>query len=111
MIVEDDVTSRNALRMILARAGWEVTAVATVADALISLAHIPPNAVVLDLMLPDGDGVEVLRAIRSSGADARVVIVTGMHDPARLRQVEDLKPDCILRKPIDLATLITHLRA
>ena len=109
LLVEDDTASRNALRFLLRRAGWDVEGVMTLAEAIHSVAANPPVAMVLDLMLPDGDGLEVLRRIRASGSKARVAVVSGVGDPDWLKRVEELKPDAILRKPIDVNALMRAL--
>jgi DNA-binding response OmpR family regulator len=106
LLVEDDAASRNALRYLMLRRGFEVDAVVTVAEALHSLSATAPQIIILDLMLPDGSGLEVLRAARAGGEKIKVAVVTGVNDPAQLRQVDDLKPDCILHKPLDLALLL-----
>src|SRR5207245_2246768 len=90
---------------ILRRRGFEVTTVTTVAAAI---AHIgsEPDFVLLDLMLPDGDGAHVLRQIRDANYSTRVVITTAISDPERLHDVQQLKPDAVLLKPLDLNTLL-----
>lgn len=85
-----------------------MTSVATVAEALRRLAEAP-DWVVLDLMLPDGDGVEVLRVIRAHGIATRVAITTGCGDPARLEAAVSFRPELLMKKPIEVATLLAHL--
>ena len=65
-----------------------------------------PNYVILDLMLPDGDGIEILRRVKALGNDTPVVVTTALVDTARLRAVQDLHPHRILRKPLDLVDLL-----
>jgi len=105
LIVEDDAVSASALRSILTRKGCDVLAVTTVADALPLLA-LPLDVILLDLMLPDGDGVAVLRELRRRNSTVRVVVTTALADPARLLEVRDLRPDRVLRKPIELVDLL-----
>jgi CheY-like chemotaxis protein len=71
-----------------------VTAAATLAEAMERLAD-EPDAVLLDLMLPDGSGAQVLRHIREHGLSARVAVTTGTSDEHMLREVKGLKPDAI----------------
>jgi DNA-binding response OmpR family regulator len=108
LLVEDDRSTSNALRQLLTAYGYQVLIVGTVADAI---AAIDDSlwGVILDLMLPDGDGAEVLRKIRSMGAKTRVCITTGVSSPVWLQRVQALSPDCILQKPIDLAQLLEKL--
>ena len=77
----------------------------------VGLLNGPVDAVVLDLMLPDGDGIVVLEKIRAANADCRVVVTTGMSDPERLKKVRALRPEAILMKPIDLRELVRFLEA
>ena len=102
LLVEDDWTSHDALRKLFRRKGWEVLSAMTVAGGL-ALLEARPDCVILDLMLPDGDGAAILRKVRSDHLPIRVVVTTGLSDPTRLRAVADLKPDAVLQKPIDLA--------
>ena len=72
-VVEDDEHARDLLRRGLARGGWAVREAATVADALALAAGPPPDLVLLDLLLPDGTGFDVLDAL---GDDVPVVVLT-----------------------------------
>jgi CheY-like chemotaxis protein len=56
-------------------------------------------------MLPDTNGIEVLRAIRRRELPVRVAVVTALQDPHVIRQVRELRPDVVLRKPIELSEL------
>ena len=105
LIVEDDLVSASALRSILTRKGCEVSLATTLAGALPHLAD-PPDVILLDLMLPDGNGAEVLRRLRAADSPARVVVTTAVSDPTRLREVQALRPDRVLRKPIDVVDLL-----
>src|SRR5437870_3808469 len=79
LIVEDDRAARRAIAVILASQGFAVSEAGTVAQALRALAEAsaPPQWVLLDLMLPDGCGIEVIRALRQNGIGSKVCIVTG----------------------------------
>jgi DNA-binding response OmpR family regulator len=108
LIVEDDAVSSSALRTILTRLGWQVTEVPTIGLASSFLARTF-DVVILDLMLPDGDGMVILERIRRMGGKCRVVITTGVSDPDRLKKVTANGPDLLLVKPIDLQTLMRFL--
>jgi CheY-like chemotaxis protein len=124
LIVEDNHMSASALRSIFTRKGCDVAAVGTVKDALATLADGRRDYIVLDLMLPDGDGLEILRRVQSlygdrgkggeGGASAapevpRVVVTTAVSDPEKLREVQALKPHRLLNKPIDLVDLLSAI--
>jgi CheY-like chemotaxis protein len=108
LIVEDDPTSVSALRGILTRFGRAVSHAATIHEALPMLDQ-RPAAIILDLMLPDCNGIRILEQIRQQGLDIPVVVVTGMNDAVHLDAVMQLRPEALLRKPVDLAMLLRAL--
>lgn len=87
----------------------DVTVVTTVAQGLVKLDALHPDYVVLDLMLPDGDGEQILRHIRSSAEKIRVCVTTASNDVDRLTNLQTMHPDCVLPKPIDLHKLLAQL--
>ncbi|MDQ3439730.1 MAG: response regulator [Planctomycetota bacterium] len=105
LLIEDDATSANALRVLLTMHGCEV-AVARSLERGLDLLRTNPSAIVVDLMLPDGDGIEILTRVREANLPIKVVVTTAVGDPARLAAVHRLKPECVLRKPIDLGELL-----
>ena len=104
LLVEDDRPTYNALKGILSRRGWEVIVSTTLSEAVGRL-NESFSAVILDLMLPDGEGENVLREIRERGLPCRVIITTGSNDPTRLGAITRLRPQAMLKKPIDLTAL------
>src|SRR4051794_9977496 len=86
LIVEDDNDNRDALVLLCRSIGHVCLCAASRAEALAMLVGRPPDLIVLDLMLPDGSGVEVLRVIRTHHFPARVAIVTGA-DPVDIEEV------------------------
>ncbi len=108
LIVEDDVVSGSALGAILRRRGFEIVHVTTIADGLARLAD-NPQFVILDLMLPDGDGSIILQTIRHQHLPSRVLVTTAVNDPQRLRDVREMKPELLMQKPIDLTRLLTAM--
>jgi CheY-like chemotaxis protein len=105
LLIEDDWRTHSALRKILGRLGWEVHSAMTVTGGL-ALLELRPDAVILDLMLPDGDGVAVLRKLRADQPGAKVAVTTGVEDFARLEEIRGLRPDALLRKPLELGDLL-----
>jgi CheY-like chemotaxis protein len=105
LIVEDDPPTAKALSTLFSRRGFKVDIAATVEDGLASLDE-KPCWVILDLKLGGGDGIEILRRVRREGLEPRVAVTTGLDDPERIREVEDLVPDAIFRKPIPYRRLI-----
>jgi DNA-binding response OmpR family regulator len=107
-LVEDDPATTKALKGIFDRRGWDVLNASTIADALRML-DWNPDCVVLDLMLPDGDGSMILAKIRAEKLPIRVAVTTGSNDPFRLRSVLKLNPDVFLTKPVNLIELLDGL--
>jgi two-component system KDP operon response regulator KdpE len=107
-LVEDDPGSANALRLLLSYNGYEVILAPTLGE---SMRKIDPSidAVILDLMLPDGNGDQLLAHIRKSKLPIRVLVTTAVSDGARIEQVKTLRPEGIFRKPIDLEELLRGL--
>lgn len=109
LIVEDDLDGSDALRALLTKKGYAVECVATLADAAAKLSDLPER-VILDLRLPDGSGLSLLRRIRADGLPARVAILTGTTDSEMLSEVILLRPDALFIKPPDYAEVLTWLR-
>ena len=110
LIVEDHAPTRNTLLAILAGKGWDVVAVGTLADGITRL-DPPPECIVLDLMLPDGDGETILRWVRQRRLPTRVTVYSATCELVRLNAVLELRPDALLTKPIDLASLCRALES
>ena len=109
LLVEDDLATSRALRVLLARKGWDVQVAETLAEAFRHLENLP-EWLILDLMLPDGDGTSLLKKVRDEKLNVRVAVTTGSIDATRLRKVSELRPDLFLTKPIDIDALFEGLR-
>jgi CheY-like chemotaxis protein len=108
LVVEDDPLTQDVLVGILAEAGFAVETVATGAQALARAAAQAFDAVTLDLVLPDMGGLDVLRGLRTSGANpsAAVIVVSVTADR---RAVGGFRVHDVLPKPVDQATLLASL--
>lgn len=78
-------------------------------EALREIARLDPEIVVLDIQMPDGSGLEVLRQLRSNGDDRKVVLLTASLDQAGFSEALSLKVDGVLLKTSDPALLIDCL--
>lgn len=76
LLVEDEERLAAAVAAGLARAGFVVNPVGSAEDARAALAAVAYDAIVLDLGLPDGDGMDILRELRAKGAATPVLILT-----------------------------------
>ncbi|GAA4659769.1 response regulator transcription factor [Amycolatopsis dongchuanensis] len=110
LVVDDEPTVRELLAATLRFAGFRVSTAATGAEAVASAAGSPPDLVLLDVMLPDLDGFEVVRRLREHHP-VPVLFLT-----ARDRQADkitglSLGADDYVTKPFDLEELIARIRA
>jgi two-component system response regulator RegA len=105
LLVEDDRATYTALKGILTLRGWDVVVATTVAEGLEALKS-ELDAVVLDLMLPDGDGERLLQELRRDERRMTVAVTTGVNDARRIAEVERMRPTVLLKKPITLTDLL-----
>jgi two-component system OmpR family response regulator len=111
LVVDDEVNIAELVSMALRYEGWEVRAAHTGAKAVAAAKDLRPDAVVLDMMLPDFDGLEVLRRMRAVQTDLPVVFLTARD------AVEDriagltAGGDDYVTKPFSLEELVARLRA
>jgi CheY-like chemotaxis protein len=90
---------------VLSLLGHEAVAVSTVAEALVQLKETKPDCLILDLILPDDNGLTVLRSLRNEGLPIKVAVVTAIQGARELNEVKRLAPDAIFQKPIDVMSL------
>jgi CheY-like chemotaxis protein len=114
LLVDDDSDTRVIYGRILTRAGYRVVEAATGRDAIATAGLMQPEIVVLDLGLPDMDGLDVARALRASSTTsaARIIIFTAYVSGADQAEARAAGCDLYLSKPIpprDLVTLIQQL--
>ncbi len=108
LIVEDDTAIRRLLRVAAERAGHKVVEASNAREALSMADIVRPDAVLLDLGLPDRDGLELIQLIRAKGA--ALIIVSARTDTAEKVAALDLGADDYLTKPFDTEELLARLR-
>jgi DNA-binding response OmpR family regulator len=111
LVVEDDGTIGRGLSQALSGQGYLVRWAPTAAEALQAVAEDPPDLVLLDLGLPDADGVEVCRRIRAAGPRTTIVILTARSEEIDVVVGLDAGADDYLTKPFRLAELLARVRA
>ena len=111
LIVEDDEMLREGLAVGLRLAGFTCDSVATRADADAALETGGFDGMVLDLMLPDGSGLEVLARLRAAGSTLPVLLLTARDRSHDRVTGLDAGADDYLGKPFDLPELAARLRA
>jgi DNA-binding response OmpR family regulator len=111
LLVEDDERISEPLVRVLTAEGFDVVHVATGRAALDQYAADRPDLVVLDLTLPDIDGLDVCRQLRSGAADLPIVMLTARREEVDVIVGLDAGADDYIAKPFRLAELVARLRA
>src|SRR6516162_8387536 len=111
LVVDDDRALRDVLRRALSLAGYEVRLTESGAGALSEISSSLPDAVVLDVGLPDIDGLEVCRLLRSEGNRVPVLMLTARDAVSDRIDGLDAGADDYLVKPFDVDELKARLRA
>ncbi len=110
LICDDESQILRALRVILGDAGFEVVPATTVNEALDAVAVRPPDAAIVDLILPDGDGVDVTRSIREwSGMP--ILVLSAVGDEREKVRALEAGADDYVTKPFGPDELVARLRA
>ncbi len=111
LVVDDDRALRDVLRRALTLTGYEVVLAEGGAEALALVAGTPPDAVVLDVGLPDIDGLDVCRLLRREGNRVPVLMLTARDAVSDRIDGLDAGADDYLVKPFDIDELKARLRA
>jgi CheY-like chemotaxis protein len=112
LVVDDSELVQELARLALeTHAGWEVSCVSSGAEALALAPSEQPDAVLLDVEMPELDGPGTVAALRADAVSAGVPIVflTGHDDPDELARLDGLDVAGILAKPFDVSTLADQL--
>jgi DNA-binding response OmpR family regulator len=110
LVVEDDEAIGAPLARTLEAQGYVVDWAHDGNEAVLAAKRCPPRLVILDLGLPDVDGVDVCRALRSSLPDAGIVILTARHDEVDVVVGLEAGANDYVTKPFRLAELLARLR-
>ena len=111
LLVEDEITAAKAVALMLRSGGAVVDTADTGEEALELVRHYDYDIVVLDLMLPDMDGFEVVRRIRTGRFDVPVLILSGLSRPQAKVKGLGLGADDFITKPFDKAELLARIQA
>ncbi len=110
LVIDDEPQIVRALRINLRARHYEVHTAQTGAQALEEAAHHPPDLVILDLGLPDLDGVEVIGGLRG-WTDAPIIVLSGRADITDKVEALDAGADDYVTKPFGIDELLARLRA
>jgi DNA-binding response OmpR family regulator len=111
LVVEDHAPTRGLLKRSLEDAGMDAECVSRCSTGLQRAMNARFDAIVLDLMLPDGDGLDLCRSLRSSGVSTPVLCLSARADVEDRVKGLDAGADDYLKKPFALAELHARLRA
>jgi two-component system KDP operon response regulator KdpE len=110
LVVDDEPQILRALRTNLRGAGYDVVTAATAEEALAEAAMRPPDAVILDLLLPDGSGTGVCRELRR-WSTVPVIVLSAVGDEKEKVAALDAGADDYVTKPFGIDELLARLRA
>ena len=110
LVVDDEQQILRALRTSLRAAGYEVETAETAEGALAAAAMQPPEAFILDLVLPDGSGIDVCRELRTWSA-APVILLSAVGEEGEKVAALDAGADDYVTKPVGIDELLARLRA
>ncbi|HEX4336169.1 MAG TPA: PAS domain S-box protein [Polyangiaceae bacterium] len=109
LVIDDEPLVRAHVRRLLERHGFTVDDAAGGNDGLAAVHGVQPDVVLMDMMMPDLDGVEVVRRLRASGVNVPVVLCSGNLDAARERGLEPGMVQGTLQKPFQPDELLEAL--
>lgn len=109
LVVEDDREIRAMMQSSLTVEGFDVQTAVSLSEARALLQHAPPDVIVLDLGLPDGDGVELVQQVRQQQA-LPIIIVSARHQEAQKIRMLDAGADDYLVKPFSVGELLARIR-
>ncbi len=110
LVVDDEEAIRESLRMILEYEGYRVREAANGAEALEAIRKAAPDAVLLDIKMPEMDGLQVLKAIQDRGYDMPVLIITGHGDVATAVEATQGGAFDFFEKPLERDRVLVSLR-
>ena len=111
MVVEDDPTIGRFVELELMHAGYAVTRCVDGECALDALAESVPDLVILDIMLPGADGIEIAGVIRERGLNMPILMLTARAETQDVVRGFDAGADDYLRKPFEIPELLSRVRA
>ncbi len=111
LVVEDDVALLETLSEILRTGGYEPIGATRVDQALQVIRAEAPDLVILDLRLPDGDGLDVCRGIRWLGKDTPIIVLSGRTEEADVVVALEVGADDFIKKPVRVREFLARVRA
>ncbi len=109
LVIDDDVAITELMSMLLRTHGFEVLTTNFGAEGIRLAEEKTPDVILLDLMMPDKDGWQVCKAIRSF-SNIPILILSAINDPSIVASVLDAGADDFLVKPVPSGVLVAHIR-
>lgn len=109
LVIDDDIAITELMSMLLKSHGFEVIATNNSLEAVKLIQEKSPNVVLLDLMMPDMDGWQVCKAVRSF-SNIPILILSAVNDPRMVASILDAGADDFLVKPVPSGVLVAHIR-
>jgi two-component system, OmpR family, KDP operon response regulator KdpE len=109
LVVEDDREIRTLMQSSLSVEGYDVQTAVSLSEASALLQHSPPDVIVLDLGLPDGDAVQLVQEVRRQSTTP-IVVVSARHQEAQKIRLLDAGADDYLTKPFSVGELLARIR-
>ncbi len=110
LVVDDELQILRALRVVLREAGFEVVSAQGASEALDLAAVRPPQAAIVDLVLPDGDGVEVTRSLRQ-WSEMPILVLSAVGEEEQKVRALEAGADDYITKPFGARELVARLQA
>ncbi|QDL53813.1 response regulator [Rhodoferax aquaticus] len=109
LVVEDDREIRSLMQTSLSLEGFDIQTAVSLSEARAMVQHALPDLIVLDLGLPDGDGIALLREVRKR-SNLPIVVVSARHQETQKIELLDAGADDYLTKPYSVAELLARMR-
>lgn len=110
LVVDDEGLVRDLLVRFLGLRGYHVRGAKDGVEALSMVAEFKPDLIVLDLVMPGMNGIEVLRSLREKEYAGGIIILTGNHNEGLVGEAWSMGPQEVLGKPVDLERLFTAVQ-